>query len=149
MEKKSVYPADASLRWGSSFIGLVNTAEQVGMVVYVDRVSESSGTSRGQVGTSLPHVIFQPEQPDTMAKVQEFEVLSDASNAVVARHPSRNHPGVLIQGDSLRALLGDVNELVQEAEGAPYGPMPPGHVSVKATAEQIVEATIGGGKYPK
>ncbi len=51
-----------------------------------------------------------------MAKTEDFEVLSDASNAVVARHPARSHPGVLIQGDSLRALLDDVDELVEEAE---------------------------------
>lgn len=50
-----------------------------------------------------------------MGRSQEFEVFSDASNAVVARHPGRKYAGVLIQGDSLRALLGDVEELADEA----------------------------------
>jgi hypothetical protein len=27
--------------------------------------------------------------------------------------------------------------------------MPPGHVSVTATPEEIVNATVGGGKFPK
>jgi len=50
-----------------------------------------------------------------MTTMQEFEVLSDASNAVVARHLGRNHPGLLIQGDTLRAMLDEVEELVGEA----------------------------------
>lgn len=51
-----------------------------------------------------------------MAEMQEFEVLSTATNAIVARHPGRNHPGILVQGDSLRSLLDEVEELVGEAE---------------------------------
>ncbi len=50
-----------------------------------------------------------------MAEMQEFEVLSTASNAVVARHPNRNFPGLLIQGDTLRTLLDDIEELRDEA----------------------------------
>ena len=50
-----------------------------------------------------------------MAEMQEFEVLSTASNAVVARHPNRNFPGLLIQGDTLRTLLDDIEELREEA----------------------------------
>ena len=50
-----------------------------------------------------------------MAEMQEFEVLSNATNAVIARHPGRNHPGILVQGDTLRTLLDDVEELVAEA----------------------------------
>lgn len=53
-----------------------------------------------------------------MGRMQDFEVFSDASNAVVARHPGRKHPGVLIQGDSLRSLLDDVEELADEALAA-------------------------------
>jgi hypothetical protein len=56
-----------------------------------------------------------------MASDESFEVLSDASNAVIARHPGRSHPGVLVQGDSLRALLDDVDELVEEADGGDLG----------------------------
>ncbi len=56
-----------------------------------------------------------------MASKEEFEVLSDASNAVVARHPARSQPGILVQGDTLRALLDDVDELVEEAEHGDRG----------------------------
>ncbi len=49
-----------------------------------------------------------------MAKMQEFELLSAASNAVVARHPDRSFPGLLIQGDTLRTLLDEIEELREE-----------------------------------
>lgn len=52
----------------------------------------------------------------SMVETQEFEVLSNATNAVIARHPGRNHPGILVQGDTLRTLLDDVEELVAEAD---------------------------------
>ncbi len=45
----------------------------------------------------------------------EFEVLDETSNAVVARHPGRSFPGVLIQGDTLRSVLDDIEELQEEA----------------------------------
>jgi hypothetical protein len=32
------------------------------------------------------------------------EILSDATNAAVLRHPDRKFPGVLVQGDTLYAL---------------------------------------------
>jgi len=51
-----------------------------------------------------------------MAKMQEFELFSSATNAVIARHTGRNFPGVLIQGDTLRGLLSDVEELREELE---------------------------------
>lgn len=46
-----------------------------------------------------------------MIKKVEFEVLDFSSNAVVARSPDRNFPGVLLQGDTLRILLDDLVEL--------------------------------------
>ncbi len=49
-----------------------------------------------------------------MVETIEFEVLSSASNAVVARHPGRAYPGVLIQGDSLRIILSDIDEIIEE-----------------------------------
>lgn len=49
-----------------------------------------------------------------MATIQEFELLSAESHCVIARHPGRHHPGVLVQGDTLRALLDDVEELIDE-----------------------------------
>ena len=50
-----------------------------------------------------------------MADMKEFELLNDATNAVVARHTERNFPGVLIQGDTLKTLLDDIEELREEA----------------------------------
>lgn len=51
-----------------------------------------------------------------MAERQEFELLSNATNAVVARHLERNFPGLLIQGDTLKTLLDDIEELREEAD---------------------------------
>lgn len=55
---------------------------------------------------------------------QEVEVLSDQSNAVVIRHPSRHFPRCLIKGDSLYSLLqslavvhSEVDILSEEAAG--------------------------------
>lgn len=53
-----------------------------------------------------------------MAEMQKFELLSSASNAVVARHLERNFPGVLIQGDTLRIILDDIEELRHELTAA-------------------------------
>lgn len=46
-----------------------------------------------------------------MPEIKSFEVYSSASNAVIVRDPGRNFPGVLIQGDTLRTFLDDVEEL--------------------------------------
>jgi hypothetical protein len=50
-----------------------------------------------------------------MSEIVNFEVLSSATNAIVARHPGRNYPGILLQGDTVRTLLDEVDELVKEA----------------------------------
>ncbi len=50
-----------------------------------------------------------------MSEAKEFELLSDASNAVVARYLGRNFPGLLIQGDTLRIILDEIEELKEEA----------------------------------
>jgi hypothetical protein len=47
---------------------------------------------------------------------QEVEVFSDQSNAVVIRHPSRQFPGCLIQGDSLYILLQSLAVVQSEAD---------------------------------
>lgn len=49
-----------------------------------------------------------------MAENLEFECFSSSSNTVVARHPGRHSPGVLIQGDSLRIVLSEIDETIQE-----------------------------------
>jgi hypothetical protein len=43
-----------------------------------------------------------------------LEILSDSSNYSVIRHPNRNFPGSLIQGDSLNALICNVDEAKRE-----------------------------------
>lgn len=47
--------------------------------------------------------------------IQEVEIFSDASNAVVMRHPQRNFPGCLIQGDTLSVLLQPLKVVQSEA----------------------------------
>ncbi len=48
---------------------------------------------------------------------QEVEIFSDQSNAVVIRHPSRQFPGCLIQGDSLHIVLQSLATVQSEASG--------------------------------
>jgi hypothetical protein len=43
----------------------------------------------------------------------EVELFTDASNNAVIKVPGRRFPGVLIQGDSLSALRGDVARIAQ------------------------------------
>lgn len=38
------------------------------------------------------------------------EILSDEPNMAVLRHPGRRFPGVLVQGDTLHALLGQASD---------------------------------------
>lgn len=37
--------------------------------------------------------------------IEQVEIYSDAPNAAVMRHPSRQFPGCLIQGDSLQIFI--------------------------------------------
>ncbi|MFG2944438.1 DUF6959 family protein [Streptomyces adustus] len=46
----------------------------------------------------------------------EAELLTDGGNDAVVRLPGRRFPGVLVQGDSLRILRGDVAELAAACE---------------------------------
>jgi len=47
--------------------------------------------------------------------IQEVEIFSDASNATVLRHPGRQFPGCLVQGDSLHILLTSLAIVQSEA----------------------------------
>ncbi len=47
-------------------------------------------------------------------KKEEVEIYSDTSNLAVMRHPDREFPGSLIQGDSLHILLQNVKEAKEE-----------------------------------
>jgi hypothetical protein len=44
-------------------------------------------------------------------KCVEIEVLSETTNSPVFKAPGRKFPGVLIQGDSLKSLLGMVEDI--------------------------------------
>jgi len=46
-------------------------------------------------------------------KVESVEVYSHTTNCPVIRVPERKFPGVLIQGDSLRSLLVDIEEIIE------------------------------------
>lgn len=51
-------------------------------------------------------------------KVQQVEIYSDASNFAVMRHPGRNFPGALIQGDTLYTLCVAADEACAAARKA-------------------------------
>lgn len=46
-------------------------------------------------------------------KIVEVEMLSEATNSPVFKAPGRKFPGVLIQGDSLKCLLGMIEDIEQ------------------------------------
>ncbi len=47
-------------------------------------------------------------------KKELVEIYSDVSNYAVMRHPDRNFPGSLIQGDSLGILISEIQEAKEE-----------------------------------
>ncbi len=53
-------------------------------------------------------------------KKEEVEIFLDASNMAVMRHPGRNYPGSLIQGDSLYSLLQVAKEVKNEIQKNNY-----------------------------
>ena len=44
-------------------------------------------------------------------KEEKVEIYSDATNQAVMRHPDRNYPGMLIQGDTLYSICRDLDEI--------------------------------------
>ena len=49
-------------------------------------------------------------------KIDKLEVYSDASNMAIIKHPGREYPGSLMQGDSLHSLLQNLIEAKAEIE---------------------------------
>ena len=49
-------------------------------------------------------------------KKELVEIYSDASNLAVMKHPGREFPGSLIQGDSLHSLIQEIKEAKEEIE---------------------------------
>lgn len=43
-------------------------------------------------------------------RTEPVEILSDASNAAIMRHPGRRFPGVLLQGDTLYSMCRRADE---------------------------------------
>lgn len=48
-------------------------------------------------------------------RTETVEICSDATNAAVMRHPERNFPGVLIQGDTLHSICSRVDDICASA----------------------------------
>jgi hypothetical protein len=49
---------------------------------------------------------------------ESVEIYSDRTNAAVMRHPGRNFPGVLVQGDTLYLMCQSADGLCKAARGA-------------------------------
>lgn len=49
-------------------------------------------------------------------RLEQVEIYSDASNAAVMRHPGRNFPGVLVQGDTLANLAHRLSSAMEEID---------------------------------
>lgn len=50
-------------------------------------------------------------------RVEPVEIYSDRSNAAIMRHPGRNFPGVLVQGDTLWTLASRADWLCKNVRG--------------------------------
>lgn len=44
-------------------------------------------------------------------RTQEVEIYSDAVNAAIVRHPGRQFPGLLLQGDTLHSMCQQVDRV--------------------------------------
>lgn len=53
-------------------------------------------------------------------KKEQVEIYADTSNYAVIRHPDRKYPGSLIQGDSLKILVSDIQEAKAELGSGNY-----------------------------
>lgn len=50
-------------------------------------------------------------------RTEPVEIYSDATNQAILRHPARNFPGVLIQGDTLKHLHQQIVATLNDAGG--------------------------------
>jgi hypothetical protein len=50
----------------------------------------------------------------------EIKLLEAGSNFAVAQYSGRNYPGIVIQGDTLRILLDEIEELGDEVSSGDY-----------------------------
>jgi hypothetical protein len=49
--------------------------------------------------------------------LKELEVFSESVNYGIVRMPGRSYPGCVIQGDSLRVILHEIQEIARLAQG--------------------------------
>ena len=47
-------------------------------------------------------------------KKEEVEIFSDTTNQAVMKHPGRNYPGLLMQGDTLYSICRDLDDVCRE-----------------------------------
>jgi hypothetical protein len=66
--------------------------------------------SREALDVSKPYATFHSQ----WGFMDKIELLDSSSNAVIAKHSAREFPGILIQGDTMKNLLGDLIELKEE-----------------------------------
>lgn len=71
-----------------------------------------------------------------MLSLETFEILGSASNAVVAKSPGRSFPGMLIQGDTLRSILEELDEMIEDAN---EGNMTAVRASTEVLRERFIE----------
>jgi hypothetical protein len=50
--------------------------------------------------------------------IENVEIYSDKTNRAILRHPSRNFPGILVQGDDLNSLCQNADHLCATAKGS-------------------------------
>ena len=78
----------------------------------------------------------------SMPKIVPIEVYHEESNFVVLQAPGRRYPGVLIQGDTLTGIVGELNEALQlfdsDREEA-LGCLRIAHDSLKSKLDQYLE----------
>ena len=51
-------------------------------------------------------------------RVEQVEIYSDATNQAVLRHPGRQFPGSLIQGDTLYSICRNADEICAKAKSS-------------------------------
>ncbi len=56
-----------------------------------------------------------------MTEKMQAKLLTVVGNIGVVQRVDRNYPGILVQGDSMATMLGDLDELISELDAAEHG----------------------------
>lgn len=97
---------------------------------------------RGATAGNPNHVKLRPGEKAVSFRDSQSNAIVDGQVQPVLK-PGRNYIGVDTKKLPEGSVVPDGGQIVDGVK------MPPGHVSVKATPEQIIEATVEKGKYPK